>query len=70
MIRVEVVLGEFSNLDILNITSHIDTIIHAGARTDHFGDDEAFINVNVKSTEDLLTLAETHKSAIYLHFNN
>lgn len=62
MIRVEVVLGEFSNLDVLNITSHIDTIIHAGARTDHFGDDEAFINVNVKSTEDLLTLAETHKA--------
>ena len=69
MDKVEVVLGDLANLDAFNVEDTIDTIIHAGARTDHFGDDENFIHVNVQSTEALLALAST-SSEIYIHFDN
>ena len=62
MDKVEVVLGDLANLDAFNVEDTIDTIIHAGARTDHFGDDENFIHVNVQSTEALLALAHQHQA--------
>lgn len=62
MDKVEVVLGDLANLDAFNVEDTIDTIIHAGARTDHFGDDENFIHVNVQSTEALLALAQQHQA--------
>ena len=53
-------MGDLTNLGSLGINETIDTFMHAGARTDHFGDDEAFINVNVQGTEDLLNIAQQH----------
>ena len=43
MKHIDIVLADLSELDHLIIDSAIDTIIHAGARTDHFGDDETFL---------------------------
>ncbi|MCI2954787.1 amino acid adenylation domain-containing protein [Staphylococcus caprae] len=60
MKNVDIVLGDLTNLGSLGINETIDTVMHAGARTDHFGDDEAFINVNVQGTEDLLNIAQQH----------
>ena len=40
-----------------------------GARTDHFGDDETFFDVNVRSTQALIDLAKI-KSEINLYIND
>ncbi len=32
----------------------MDTIIHAGARTDHFGDDDELKKVNVRGTVNII----------------
>ena len=60
-------MGDLTNLGSLGINETIDTFMHAGARTDHFGDDEAFINVNVQGTEDLLNIAQQHH-AKFIYF--
>ena len=70
MDKVEVVLGDLANLDAFNVEDTIDTIIHAGARTDHFGDDENFIHVNVQSTEASISSSTSTSSEIYIHFDN
>ncbi len=66
--NLDIVLGNLSELDQLHIDASIDTIIHAGARTDHFGDDQAFIDVNVKSTEALVDLAKK-KDAKFIYIS-
>ena len=61
MKHIDIILADLSELDHLIIDSAIDTIIHAGARTDHFGDDETFFDVNVRSTQALIDLAKDKK---------
>ena len=64
MKHIDIVLADLSELDHLIIDSAIDTIIHAGARTDHFGDDEKFFDVNVRSTQSLIDLAKDKKAKL------
>ncbi|MDU2885637.1 MAG: SDR family oxidoreductase, partial [Staphylococcus epidermidis] len=64
MKHIDIVLADLSELDHLIIDSAIDTIIHAGARTDHFGDDETFFDVNVRSTQALIDLAKDKKAKL------
>lgn len=55
--KVVIHVGNFE--DQLRLSQHnIQTIIHAGARTDHFGDEEAFYRTNVGSTKRLLEIAQ------------
>ena len=64
MKHIDIILADLSELDHLIIDSAIDTIIHAGARTDHFGDDETFFDVNVRSTQALIDLAKDKKAKL------
>lgn len=57
MRHVEIVHGD-TNQDFTQFVSSIDTIIHAAARTDHFGEDDEFYEANVKSTVDLIAFAK------------
>ncbi|QHW35995.1 amino acid adenylation domain-containing protein [Staphylococcus ursi] len=57
MRNVDIIHGD-TNQDFTQLATSIDTIIHAAARTDHFGEDDEFYEANVKSTVDLIALAK------------
>lgn len=46
--NIEVIVGDFECMDDVVLPENMDTIIHAGARTDHFGDDDEFEKVMFK----------------------
>lgn len=57
MSKVTILEGAFDqSLD--HLTQIIDTVIHAGARTDHFGEEADFYKANVESTEHLIHFAQ------------
>ncbi|NWK83473.1 amino acid adenylation domain-containing protein [Staphylococcus sp. GSSP0090] len=57
MNRVDLCVGDFTE-DLKLETYQIDTIIHAGARTDHFGETHMFNQSNVESTKHLIKVAQ------------
>lgn len=57
MHNVDIIYGD-TNQDFTQLATSIDTIIHAAARTDHFGEDDDFYEANVKSTAQLIALAK------------
>ncbi|PTK09074.1 hypothetical protein BUZ90_15290, partial [Mammaliicoccus sciuri] len=62
--NIEVIVGDFECMDDVVLPENMDTIIHAGARTDHFGDDDEFEKVNVQGTVDVIRLAQQHHARL------
>ncbi|HCY8310097.1 TPA: amino acid adenylation domain-containing protein [Staphylococcus aureus] len=62
--NIEVIVGDFECMDDVVLPENMDTIIHAGARTDHFGDDDEFEKVNVQGTVDAIRLAQQHHARL------
>ncbi|MDN8806840.1 SDR family oxidoreductase, partial [Staphylococcus aureus] len=62
--NIEVIVGDFECMDYVVLPENMDTIIHAVARTDHFGDDDEFEKVNVQGTVDVIRLAQQHHARL------
>lgn len=63
MRHVKIILGDF-NQSFSDYEGKINTVIHAGALTDHFGDNEEFYKVNVLSTQNLVNFAIKSKAKL------
>lgn len=62
--NIKVIVGDLEHMNEVSLTETIDTIIHAGARTDHFGDDAEFEKVNVQGTIDVIHMARQHQAKL------
>ncbi|UMT79457.1 thioester reductase domain-containing protein [Staphylococcus roterodami] len=62
--NIEVIVGDLEHMNEVSLTETIDTIIHAGARTNHFGDDTEFEKVNVQGTIDVIHMARQHQAKL------
>lgn len=62
--NIEIIVGDLEHMNEVALTGTIDTIIHAGARTNHFGDDTEFEKVNVQGTIDIIRVARQHQAKL------
>ncbi|KMS10665.1 hypothetical protein FE69_15330, partial [Staphylococcus aureus] len=60
LLYIEVIVGDFECMDDVVLPENMDSIIHAGSRTDRCGDDGEFEKVNVRGAVDVIRFAQHH----------